>query len=138
MTVPSQAADQDPTLSATRLAAQHARTTVPRFADLAEAVSPDVVSIQAATIEKAPANRGRGGVDPFEFFFGPRNRQQRPQQQQPDDDEDGPGQGPSQGPGQSPDEYRSDAGGSGFVISPDGLLTTNNHVVEGATSVKVH
>src|SRR4051812_41978763 len=113
MTVPSQAADQDPSLSATRLASQHATASLPSFADLAEAVEPAVVSIQAATIEKAPANRGgRGGVDPFEFFFGPRNRQQRPQQpqQQQPDDEDGPG-GPAGpggpgGPGGS-EEYRS-------------------------------
>jgi serine protease Do len=134
MTVSSQAADQNPNLSATRLAAQHATATLPSFADLAEAVEPAVVSIQAATIEKAPANRGggRGGVDPFEFFFGPRNRQQRPQPPQGDDEDGAPG------PGGQGDEYRSDAGGSGFVISPDGYVITNNHVIEGATSVKVH
>jgi serine protease Do len=134
LTVPGQAADQDSAngnLSATRMASEHL-TTLPSFADLAQAVDPAVVSIQAATIEKGGRRGGQGqgqGQDPFEFFFGPRNRQQ------PDGEDEGGGQ-PGR-PGQ-PEDFRSDAGGSGFVISPEGLVVTNFHVVEGATSVKVH
>ena len=85
-------------------------TGLPGFADLAEAVSPAVVSIGATTIEEASDRQDR--ADPFERFFGPRGR-----------GEDGP--------------RRSDSGGSGFVISGDGLVVTNNHVIEGATSVRV-
>ena len=61
LTVPGQAADQDSAngnLSATRLASEHL-TTLPSFADLAQAVDPAVVSIQAATIEKG-GRRGQG------------------------------------------------------------------------------
>ena len=123
LTVPGSADQEAANLSATRLASLHG-TALPSFADLAEAVDPAVVSIQAATIEKTPAGRRGQGIDPFEFFFGPRNRQQP---RQPNDDE-----------GSQPDEFRSDAGGSGFVIGPDGLVVTNYHVIEGATSVKVH
>jgi len=85
------------------------------FADLAEHVLPAVVSIDAQTIAQNHPPVGRNEQDPFEFFFGPRNRRRQ----------------------DSPREFRSDAGGSGFVVSADGFVVTNNHVIEGATKIRV-
>ncbi len=89
---------------------------LPSLADLAEAVSPAVVAVQATTIE---SGNSRGGRNPLEFFFGPRGQDPRDQ-------------------GQEQRQRRSDSSGSGFVISSDGLVVTNHHVIEEADGLTVH
>jgi len=92
-------------------------SSLPSFADLAEQVLPAVVSIDAQTIERGHPPIRRGSPNPFDFFNPGTPFRER------DDD--------------SPQEFRSDAGGSGFVISPDGYIITNNHVIDGATKIEV-
>lgn len=105
--------------------------TIPSFADVAARVNPAVVSITSTEIvhtsEMNP--HGFGGMDPFDFFFGP-NTPRSPRGQ-------GRGQRPTPAPNPD-DETEQRAGGSGFIISPDGYILTNNHVIEGASKVQVH
>jgi serine protease DegQ len=78
------------------------------YSAAARRATPAVVSITAS---KAPAQRTPHGEDPwFKFFFG----DQAQGQQQPQ------------------------VGlGSGVIVSPDGYLLTNNHVIEGADDIEV-
>ncbi len=87
------------------------------FADLIEQVSGAVVSIEAAgTVEVEPRQAMPQLPPQFREFFGPF--------------------GPFQEDGQ-PQSRERRAQGSGFFISADGRLVTNNHVVAGSDEITI-
>jgi serine protease Do len=90
------------------------------FADLTARVMPAVVNI--STKQRVPV---KAQADPFEQFF----RQFDPNQQRGGDESSG---GSGSG-GAQPRTREAGSLGSGFVISPDGYVVTNNHLIQGAT-----
>lgn len=99
---------------------QTAQTNAPgSFADVVDRVKPAVVAIKTKAIESGPEEGfGPPDLSPddplYRFFrrFG-------------------------EGPGGRREKHVTQAQGSGFVITPDGYVVTNNHVVEHASQVEV-
>ena len=90
----------------------------PDFTEAAENSINGVVSIKSYASPKISQYGGGGFSDPFlEYFFGG-----RPQQRQQ--------------PQQTPREQQLGLG-SGVILSPDGYLVTNNHVIDGAERLEV-
>jgi serine protease Do len=84
------------------------------FADVAARVSPSVVTVFTETdvkVQGSPFEGFFGGDDFFKKFFG----QPAPEQ-----------------------NYKQMGLGSGVIVASDGIILTNNHVVDDADNIKVH
>jgi serine protease Do len=121
---------------AVRLADPNEPASHAGFAPVVEKVAPAVVNISSSKVVKAPTgyfqnesmqqgdDQSDDPSDMLRRFFG-------------DDPFGNMGNGRNHGGNMMPREQREQALGSGVIVSPEGYILTNNHVVDGATDVRV-
>ncbi|MEJ2649247.1 MAG: Do family serine endopeptidase [Sedimentisphaerales bacterium] len=82
------------------------------FSSIAQKASPAVVSVRSETI----VVRDNSQSQLYDYFFGPQRRRGQRQEREP---------------------RTAVTQGSGFLISPDGYILTNNHMVEGTSKIEI-
>jgi serine protease Do len=90
------------------------------YAPVVKAVLPSVVNISSSKVVHERAGMPEDMSPFFHQFFGGND-----------------GEGDGTFPSPAPSERREKGLGSGVIVSPEGYILTNNHVVDGATNVRV-
>ena len=111
-----------PSFSADQESIDSLRQMGKAFSLVASKTSPAVVGLRTERV----VSRSTRNNEFYEYFFGGPQQRRSPQRQQPQQQPQGEQNLPV-----------SETQGSGFIISPDGYILTNNHMVENTSKINI-